>query len=225
MTTNRSCGTHVHISPGIGLTWPIGELRKIASAVLHFEKAWNVIVPVARRYNIYAKNNRRDNVKLAMKTDTQCIEAINAHEDSITTANLMNNDGDRYFGWNFTNLYFGRKMTVEFRRGPGVEDFATCEAWVALAVAFIQAVRRAETVTDVLGFSANVEGLRAFIDEGFEDIGKQVEGVDGLFAGKTGAIQLPPIGQLSETEIEKLRQRKRKDEKKNYMVSKIEKTS
>ncbi len=68
-TTNRSCGTHVHISPAVGLMWSIGDLKKIACAILHFEKAWNVIVPVARRYNKYAKSNRFDNPKLAMKTD------------------------------------------------------------------------------------------------------------------------------------------------------------
>jgi len=224
-TTNRSCGTHVHISPGVGLMWSIGDLKKIACAILHFEKAWNVIVPVARRYNKYAKSNRFDNPKLAMKTDAQCIEAVNACESSVTNADLMNNDGDRYFGWNLTNLYYGQKMTVEFRRGPGVQDFGTCEAWVALAVTFIQAARQAETVMDVIGFSANVEGLRAFIHEGLEEIGEQVGGIDSLFDGKTGAIQVSPIGQLSATELEKLRQKKAKDDKKNFMVKKIQKTS
>ncbi|KAL9098810.1 MAG: hypothetical protein Q9163_005598 [Psora crenata] len=176
--TNRCCGTHVHISPGVGLTWSLGKLKNIAIAILHFEKAWNVTIPVARRYNAraYAKSNRFDNPKLAIKTDTQCTEAVNACESSVAIADLMNNDGDRYFGWNFTNLYHGGKMTVEFRRGPGVQDFGTCEAWVALAVAFVQATRRAE---DVIGFSANVEGLRAFIHEGFEEIGEQGEGIDG----------------------------------------------
>lgn len=224
-TTNRSCGTHVHISPGVGLMWAIGDLKKIACAILHFEKAWNVIVPAARRRNKYAKSNRFDNPKLSMKTDAQCIEAVNACESSVTVADLMNNDGDRYFGWNFTNLYFGQKMTVEFRRGPGVEDLDTCEAWVALAVAFLQAARQAESVIDVIEFSANVEGLKAFIHEGLEGIGEEVRGIDGLFHGKTGAIQVSPIGQLSATELEKLRQKKTKDDKKNFMVKKIQKIS
>lgn len=219
------CGTHVHISPGVGLMWSIGDLKEIACAILHYEKAWNVIIPAARRCNEYAKSNRFDNPKLAEKTDAQCIEAVNACENSVTIADLMNNDGDRYFGWNFTNLYYGQKMTVEFRRGPGVHDFGTCEAWVALAVAFIQAARRAETVMDVIGFSANVMGLRAFIHEGLEEIGEQVEGMDSLFDGKTGAIQTSPIGQLSATKLEKLRQKKAKDDKKNFMVEKIQKAS
>ena len=81
-TTNRSCGTHVHISPGVGLMWSIPDLRKIANAILRFEKAWNAIVPVARRYMKYAKSNRFDNPKLAMETDAQCIEAVNACESS-----------------------------------------------------------------------------------------------------------------------------------------------
>ncbi len=118
-----------------------------------------------------------------------------------------------------------RKWPWSSRRGPGVQDFGTCEAWVALAVTFIQAARQAETVMDVIGFSANVEGLRAFIHEGLEEIGEQVGGIDSLFDGKTGAIQVSPIGQLSATELEKLRQKKAKDDKKNFMVKKIQKTS
>ena len=150
------------------------------------------------------------------------LKQSNACESSVTIADLMNNDGDRYFGWNLTNLF---KMTVEFRRGPGVQDFGTCEAWAALAVAFIQAACRAETVMDVIGFSANVEGLRACIHEGLEEIGEQVEGIDGLFDGKTGVIQVSPIEHLSATELEKLRQKKAKDDKKNFMMRKTQKTS
>lgn len=173
ITTSCSCGTHVHISPGVGMMWSTEELKKVACAILHFEKAWNVIIPVERRYNFWAKSNRYDNPKLSMKTDAQCIEAVNACESSFTIANLMNNDEDRYYGWNFSNLYEGRRMTVEYRRGPGIQDFRICEAWVALAVSFVQAARRAETIKDVVRFSADVEGLRPLIREGFEAIGSK----------------------------------------------------
>ncbi|KAA6409344.1 MAG: hypothetical protein FRX48_06897 [Lasallia pustulata] len=117
-------------------------------------------------------------------------------------------------------------MTVEFRRGPGVKDFDACEAWVALAVAFVQAARRAETVMDVLSFGANVAGLKAFIYEGLEENGEQIEGMNTLFGGKTDSIETSPIGQLSAGELEKrLRQKKAKDVKKNFMVEKILKPS
>ena len=100
----------------------------------------------------------------------------------------MNNDGDRYFGWNFTNLYLGRKMTLEFRRGPEVADFPACEAWVALAVAFVQAARRAQTVVDVLDFCPNVTGLKAFVEGGLEENSEEFEGIINLFDGKSGSI-------------------------------------
>jgi hypothetical protein len=38
----------------------------------------------------------------------------------------MNNEGDRYYAWNFTNLYYGGKKTIEFRRGPSAEDDKGC---------------------------------------------------------------------------------------------------
>ena len=50
----------------------------------------------------------------------------------------MNNEGDRYYAWNFTNLYYGGKKTIEFRRGPGAEDDKGCISWIELAVSFVQ---------------------------------------------------------------------------------------
>ena len=65
---------------------------------------WNAIFPPKRRRNKYAKNNKIENLKLAGRTDAQF-----SCQNSVAVTDLMNNDDDRYFGRNFTNLYFGRE--------------------------------------------------------------------------------------------------------------------
>lgn len=42
-------------------------------------------------------------------------------------ADFMNDEGDRYFGWNFVILY-EPSGTVEFRRGPDVTTVRGCNA-------------------------------------------------------------------------------------------------
>jgi hypothetical protein len=75
---------------------------------------------------------------------------------------LMNNEGDRYYAWNFTNLNYGGK-TIEFRRGPGTEDEKGCISWVDLAVSFIQAAIEYGTVVGLEMYEKSVEDLLRFI--------------------------------------------------------------
>ena len=57
-------------------------------------------------------------------------------------------------------------------------------------------------VVDVIGFSADSKGIRAFVHDGFEEIWEQVGGIDGIFDGETGVIQISLIGRLSATDFE-----------------------
>lgn len=36
----------------------------------------------------------------------QCIAMINECQNNRVIVDLMNNDGDRYYAWKFTNLYY-----------------------------------------------------------------------------------------------------------------------
>lgn len=44
----------------------------------------------------------------------------------------MNDGGDRYYSWNFTNFEEGQTGTVEYRQAPGVVNAQDCLQWVEL---------------------------------------------------------------------------------------------
>ena len=83
------------------------------------------------------------------------------------------------------------------RHGPGVPDFSLCEAWAALAVVFVQAARRAETIVDVLGFGIHITGLKQSVYAGLENNGEQVQLMEDLFDKRPVLLRCPPIGHLS----------------------------
>jgi hypothetical protein len=75
----------------------------------------------------------------------------------------MNNEGDRYYAWNFTNLYYGGKKTIEFSRSPGAEDDKGCISWVELAVSLLQAAIKSGTAVGLEMYEKNIEELLRFI--------------------------------------------------------------
>lgn len=127
--THAKCGTHVYISLLSG-EWLTDDLKQVASTILWLETAFEVLVPDSRRGNICCKSNRLDNPKFLEKTPAQCMVLIDECENNVAVADLMNNEGDRYYAQNFKNLYYGGKKTIEFRRGPGVDIEQNATAWV-----------------------------------------------------------------------------------------------
>jgi Putative amidoligase enzyme len=144
--TNPTCGTHVHISTPGNNQWDTESLKSISRSILWFESGFEVLVPQSRRGNEYAKSNRVDNPVFQGKTGPECFQLIEQCANNVDIVNLMNNDGDRHYAWNSKNLFYGGKMTIEFRRGPGVTDAEHCLSWVELAVAFTKAARSFGTV-------------------------------------------------------------------------------
>jgi hypothetical protein len=200
--------------------WDLDELKQICRAIIYFEKAFEVLVPPGRRSNEYAKSNRYDNPILANMTDNGSINEIDSCTTDVAIADLMNNGGDRYYGWNFTNLYHGRKMTIEFRRTTGVQDFGTCQSWVEVAVSFVQAARASDDFAVLEGFAPDVKGLHDFITLLSGQTTEQIEAIDSIFDGKSGSIVPTPVGHLSSAKRERFEKKKEKDDKKNFMVEK-----
>ena len=123
--TNETCGTHIHVSLANGQEWQLEHVKSIARSILHFEPAFEVLVPAHRRGNEYTKSNRMDNPSFEHKTLAQCFDQIDRCAHVTDVADPMNANGDRYHGWNFLNLYYGGKGTIEFRRGPGSDTGMT----------------------------------------------------------------------------------------------------
>jgi len=129
--TNVWCGTHVHVSPDNEYTF--NQVKSIARAVLYFESVLNSLVPTDRLKSKFYKSFHGSNPSVTGKSVAQCISLVDAAKDTVAVIELMN-DPDRFFVWNFQNLWYGRPLTIEFRQGPGVTSPTDALAWAEYAV-------------------------------------------------------------------------------------------
>jgi hypothetical protein len=166
VSTNTTCGTHVHLSPK-STTWTLKDLQKLSCCILYFERAFEVLYPEARREcsaahsrrEIYAENARKnkrakhakanwvDNRKFGAQYSNN-VDLICGTKNIVELIGLMNPLGqeynrsdvfDRAFAWNFNNMKQGGTGTVEYRRPPGVQRLNACISWVRLAITFVRA--------------------------------------------------------------------------------------
>jgi hypothetical protein len=70
--TNKSCGFHVHLSPGDGERWNLEELKRICFAIYYFEEAFMALLPVSRRHSVYISSKQYDNAKFAGLSIEEC---------------------------------------------------------------------------------------------------------------------------------------------------------
>jgi Putative amidoligase enzyme len=219
--TNQSCGTHVHLSPPEDNQWDLASLKSISRSILWFESGLEALVPESRRGNEYAKSNRFDNPKLHGKSGADCFQLIDQCANNVEIVNLMNNDGDRHYAWNFKNLYYGGKMTIEFRRAPGVILARHCLSWVELAAAFTRAARNFGSAAQLNGYSRDVAGLKNFISAGLVPGMNELQLMSLIFDGKSGGLEPVVVGPLSVERQQRLAKKKQQDQQKNLMVKKI----
>ena len=162
ITANNSCGTHVHISLSEG--YSLQNLKQVAQSIIHFEPAFEPLLPEDRRANEYAKSNWMDNPnfaysKLSRGDSIKLIEECTTMRDLVL---LMNPNHDKMFGWNFLYLLSDPKGTVEFRRGAASTSVRNVFMWVELAMSFIQASVRIGLPENLAKIPRTVGGLRWF---------------------------------------------------------------
>ena len=157
---DNRCGTHIHVSMEPRFT--AQELKRIAQAVIHFEPAFEVLVPQSRRGNQYARSNWLECPDLgpSSKSRLDSILALNRLPDYDERA-IIQIFSDRRYSWSFmTMLYYS---TVEFRKPPFSTTAAECLQWAELALSFIQACVRYPSVDALCRVPPNVHGLRWFV--------------------------------------------------------------
>ncbi|OKL63012.1 hypothetical protein UA08_01238 [Talaromyces atroroseus] len=113
--------------------------------------------------------------------------------DSVEIADLMNEDGKRYYSWNFTNLYHGGKATVEFRQAPCAVNETSCLPWVELVVTFVHASKVTSSFQDLRRYSRDIQGMRRFITS-HQPSGYKRAVLAQLFTGKYGYVVPKPLG-------------------------------
>lgn len=72
INTNKSCGFHVHLSPGDGSMWRLDELKRIAFAICYFEQAFMALLPESRRISAYVAQKPSDNPKFRGSSIEEC---------------------------------------------------------------------------------------------------------------------------------------------------------
>lgn len=141
LDTNRSCGFHVHLSPGSSSSergdWTLHELKNISMAIVYFEDAFEVLIPETRRGNKWYRPNRAQNIPFRKLNTKQCLQKTSEVKDIQSLCLLMHHTENS--NWNLMNICRPRGIgTVEFRQPPSITDAAACLSWAELAIDFVQ---------------------------------------------------------------------------------------
>lgn len=140
---NHMAGTHIHV--GFEPEYSLTDLKRIAQAVIHFETAFEALVPRTRRGNRFIKSNWLDAPGLARKGLTRgdsiaAIGEVSHFYQLLDMLHPMEASGagyDRFFAWNFYSWY--TKRSVEFRKPPICTTSKEALSWAELAMSFVQA--------------------------------------------------------------------------------------
>ncbi|KAL7924402.1 putative amidoligase enzyme domain-containing protein [Trichoderma austrokoningii] len=223
---NSSCGTHVHLSRAGG--YELDDLKKICSSIIHFEPAFEALLPKDRRSNIYARSNWIDNRNFAGKNLSRWesiaeIQRVATIRDLVL---LMNPDRDKMFGWNFLYLLNNANGTIEFRRGASCKSAQEVFVWIEIAMSFVEAAVQHGTPQELAEMTNNVGGLKKFIRKTKFEKGPGLyeQSFLDLFFGEVDkmAFREPrPLGTLSDSELKRLKKKKDDDEKKNIAAAKM----
>lgn len=184
----------------------------MAQAIIHFEQAFEAILPEERRANEYARSNWIDNPHFAYQNLSRD-QSIDFLED-LTTINqvidAMNPNQSKYFSWNFLSVR--RFKTIEFRRGAVSLSVNDVFMWAELAMSFIRAALALQSTTQLRQYPRTVGGLRSFIQ--YAQLSTQ-QGMHNptflnpLFSGKasTDRANPVPVGTLSPAKQAKLQRK------------------
>jgi hypothetical protein len=204
----------VHISRAEDFT--ASELKCIAQAIIHFEPAFEVLVPPERRGNEYVRSSWIDNSRLAYQnlSRDQSIDLIESLNTVDQVLEVMNPDQSKYFGWNFLSIK--TLKTIEFRRGSVSLTSDDTFMWVELAMSFVKAILIHNSSQQLRQYPRTAGGLKAFIQPGTHDS----EYLDRIFHNRdlSTSLEPTPVGNLSPEKEEKLRRKIAADTASNPML-------
>ncbi|KXJ87326.1 hypothetical protein Micbo1qcDRAFT_197912 [Microdochium bolleyi] len=217
----ENCSTHVHMS--IGGYYSVLQLKRLAQAIIHFEPAFEAILPRDRRGNEYARSNWIDNDYFGRKglSRPQAVARIEQCRTIDEIIELMNPKGSRYFGWNFQALK--KYETVEFRRGPVSTTVNDVFKWIALASSFLRAAIEMDSAEKICATAPTVGGLGTFVYYGARHDPQDGRYLQLLLAGRHAGDRMDPIavGKLSPEKRKKLERKMEIDRRCNPMVDNI----
>jgi hypothetical protein len=139
------CGTHIHIAP-MGRRYTLKEAKTIAFACCYYERYIISCLPEERRDHDYCRRNTRVATKMGQLYEARTSKALVQIASDLNTLSMFEDlvtymqgstHGDRRVLWNFHNLCYGSKGTIEFRGGRHLRGPIRSVAWITFAQVFI----------------------------------------------------------------------------------------
>jgi Putative amidoligase enzyme len=163
ITANQTCGTHIHVSLQ-SPDFSIEEVRRVMRAIIHFEPAFEVLVPWHRRGNYFTKSNWYDGPGTAWtgRDRAQSIAALDRVPDIPGLVAMMQTNEDKHFCWNFEYMLRDRD-SIEFRQPPASTTPEEALSWAELVMTFIQASVVHGTAPNLQRYTSNLGGLKSFL--------------------------------------------------------------
>ncbi|PYI09012.1 hypothetical protein BO78DRAFT_459563 [Aspergillus sclerotiicarbonarius CBS 121057] len=227
ISSNASCGTHVHLSRVGGYSLP--DLKRICQSIIHFEPAFEALLPDSRLSNEYSRSNWLDNTNFGHGnlSRNQSIAVIEQASSMRELVLLMNPDHDKMFGWNFLYLLNSPHGTIEFRRGAASTSAQNVFVYIEVAMSFIEAAIQLGSPESLNKVPATVGGLKWFLQTAH--LPDQLPGLydsrylELFFAGKADSVfrEPKPLGKLSAHKLNKLARKKEEDKRKNIAMVKM----
>lgn len=182
ISSDYSCSTHIHIS--LLPHYTVDDLKRIASSIIHFEPAFEALVPPDRRDNENVKSNWLDSANLARKGRSRAasIAAIEAVGRCTEIMDLMETRYDKSFAWNFWSLL--EKGTIEFRKPPASLTMAEALSWAEMTLNFVQAAIKYGSPERLAKVPATIKGLNWFLRQVYVPGVNQPELLNRIWAGK-----------------------------------------
>ncbi|RYO17544.1 hypothetical protein AA0111_g11040 [Alternaria arborescens] len=184
-------------------SWTLSQVKRLAKAVLYYERSIDTLLPQERRQNIWAQSNRHNTITKPQDVAT-LFTWIDGAKDIPYIALIMcafSKDSQygrdvgktqdfvhNVFRWNFMPLTKGSMGTIEFRQPPGSSNAVATKLWVTFAASFIQgAILYADNLNGTQ--PPTLEGFRSLLINGAIQSGvADYSALNQLFEGKT---QLP----------------------------------
>ncbi|KAG6359876.1 hypothetical protein INS49_010929 [Diaporthe citri] len=203
----------------MGGEWTLNELKGISIGIIHFERAFEAMVPEMHRGNQFIRSNRFfGNEQLKNLKHSECIAMIQSQKSVKSLAVVMS--PDRYTTWNFENLKEdSRKGTLEFRQPPGQTHAAGCLSWIELAINFVRSARRKDWHANIREYPQTVSGLKQFVMEGFVEGLSKWNHLEPLMHSKNADLSIVP--KAPEYNVALITKKKREDKKKNILMEKL----
>lgn len=175
ISTNASCGFHVHVDAEAGSPLSnLEALKSVSRCFVSLENAFDALVThdgstdnaVTNRRtnrNWYCQSNR---LAFGQMSNRQRWRKLSSSTTVRHLVDLMNPHDDRYRKLNLTNLKkSNRPSTCEFRHHGGVQDLQEAEAWVRLILRFsVNAATKDNTLCLLPEGSPVKEEVRALFD-------------------------------------------------------------